>query len=54
VHVHGDTFQRGVISGRAEMTSDSSPEAVRQLRLRPALTAAACDVYAEARPSRCY
>jgi chloramphenicol 3-O-phosphotransferase len=25
VHVHGDTFRRWVINGRAEMTSDPSP-----------------------------
>ncbi len=48
VHVHGDTFRRWVVNGRAEMTPDPSLEAVRQLRLRYALTAATCDAYADA------
>jgi chloramphenicol 3-O-phosphotransferase len=48
VHVHGDTFRRWVVNGRADMTPDPSPEALRQLRLRHALTAATCDAYAEA------
>lgn len=47
VHVRGDLFRRMVISGRAEMTPDPSPEAVRQLRLRHRLTAATCDAYVQ-------
>jgi hypothetical protein len=45
VHVRGDLFRRMVINGRADMTPDPSAEAVRQLRLRYRLTAAACDEY---------
>ena len=45
VHVRGDLFRRMVINGRADMTPDPSAEAVRQLRLRHRLTAAACDEY---------
>jgi len=48
VHVHGDQFRRWVVRGRAEMTPDAGPEAVRQLRLRHLLTARTCDTYAEA------
>ena len=45
VHVKGDVFRRMVVAGRAEMTSDPSPEAWRQLRLRYSLGAATCDAY---------
>jgi chloramphenicol 3-O-phosphotransferase len=45
VHVRGDLFRRMVVNGRADMTPDPSPEAVRQLRLRHRLTAATCDAY---------
>ncbi|WP_329242248.1 AAA family ATPase [Actinoallomurus sp. NBC_01490] len=45
VHVRGDVFRRMVVNGRADMTPDPSDEAVRQLRLRHRLTAAACDEY---------
>jgi chloramphenicol 3-O-phosphotransferase len=48
VHVHGDQFRRWIVAGRAEMTPDAGPEAVRQLRLRHLLTARTCDTYAEA------
>jgi chloramphenicol 3-O-phosphotransferase len=48
VHVHGDQFRRWIVNGRAEMTPDAGPEAVRQLRLRHLLTARACDTYADA------
>lgn len=49
VHLRGDVFRRMVVSGRAEMGSASpSAEAVRQLRLRHALTAATADMYAAA------
>jgi chloramphenicol 3-O-phosphotransferase len=45
VHVRGDVFRRMVVGGRADMTPDPSPEAVRQLRLRYRLTAMTCDEY---------
>lgn len=49
VHVRGDLFRRMIINGRAEMGPASPPaEAVRQLRLRYRLAAAAADGYAEA------
>jgi chloramphenicol 3-O-phosphotransferase len=48
VHVHGDQFRRWVVGGRAEMTPDAGPEALRQLRLRHLLTARTCDTYADA------
>lgn len=47
-HVRGDLFRRMVAGGRAEMTAEPSPEAVRQLRLRHELTARVIDGYAEA------
>jgi len=48
VHVHGDQFRRWIVGGRAEMTPDAGPEAVRQLRLRHLLTARTADTYADA------
>jgi chloramphenicol 3-O-phosphotransferase len=48
VHVHGDQFRRWIVAGRAELTPDAGPEAVRQLRLRHRLTARTCDTYADA------
>jgi hypothetical protein len=45
VHLEGDVFRRFVVSGRAEMTPEPSPEAVEQLRLRYRLAAAAADAY---------
>jgi len=45
VHVNGDVFRRMVVAGRSEMTSDASPEALRQLRVRYALGAATADAY---------
>jgi chloramphenicol 3-O-phosphotransferase len=48
VHVHGNQFRRWIVGGRAEMTPDAGPEAVRQLRLRHLLTARTCDTYADA------
>jgi hypothetical protein len=48
VHLEGDFFRRSVVSGRAEMTPDPSPEALEQLRLRYRLAAAAADAYVEA------
>ncbi len=34
VHVRGDVFRRMVVTGREEMTTDPSPEAIAQLHLR--------------------
>jgi GrpB-like predicted nucleotidyltransferase (UPF0157 family) len=48
VHVEADVFRRSIVSGRVEMTSDASAEAVEQLRLRYGLAAAAADTYCEA------
>jgi chloramphenicol 3-O-phosphotransferase len=45
VHVRGDVFRRMVVSGRAGMTPDLAPEAVRQLELRHRLTAMVADGY---------
>ncbi|MEU6827821.1 AAA family ATPase [Nocardia beijingensis] len=47
-HVRGDVFRRFVVSGRAEMSADPSPEALAQLRLRHSLAAATADAYADA------
>jgi chloramphenicol 3-O-phosphotransferase len=47
VHLEGDYFRRTVVSGREEMTPDPSPEALKQLRLRYRLSAAAADGYVE-------
>jgi chloramphenicol 3-O-phosphotransferase len=48
VHVRGDLFRRMVVNGRAEMgAANPTAEAVRQLRLRYQLAAAA-DGYADA------
>ena len=48
VHLRGDLFRRMVVNGRAEMSADASPEALRQLELRYDLTALAADRYAAA------
>ena len=48
VHVRGDVFRRMVVAGRAEMTSDPSLDASRQLRLRYALGATTTDAYFDA------
>jgi predicted kinase len=48
VHLEGDLFRRSIVSGRHEMTPSASPEALRQLRLRYRLAAAAADAYFEA------
>ncbi|MGP4094188.1 AAA family ATPase [Nonomuraea sp. KM90] len=47
-HVRGDTFRRMVVSGRAEMTPETTGEAVRQLHLRYRIAAAAADLYFDA------
>jgi predicted kinase len=48
VHLRGDRFRRMIVTGRADMTPDPGPEAVRQLRLRHQLTAAVADQYCRA------
>jgi gluconate kinase len=48
VYLEGDLFRRSIVSGRAEMTPDPSSEALRQLRLRYQLAAAAADGFVEA------
>jgi cytidylate kinase len=48
VHVRGDVFRRMVLSGREEMTSEPSDEALRQLRLRYRLGAMVADEYFDA------
>jgi chloramphenicol 3-O-phosphotransferase len=48
VSLEGDVFRRSIVSGRAEMTPNPSPEAVEQLRLCYRLAAAAADEYVEA------
>jgi cytidylate kinase len=47
VHLRGDVFRKMIVSGQAGMTPDAPAEAVRQLRLRHQLTAAAADLYFE-------
>jgi GrpB-like predicted nucleotidyltransferase (UPF0157 family) len=48
VHLEGDVFRRSIVSGREEMTPDSSQDALEQLRLRYRLAAAAADTYFQA------
>lgn len=49
VHLRGDAFRRMIVNGRAEMGVAEPPaEALRQLRLRYRLAAAAADGYADA------
>lgn len=48
VHVRGDVFRRMVVTGRAEMTTDPSPDAVAQLHLRYDLGVQTSLRYAEA------
>jgi chloramphenicol 3-O-phosphotransferase len=45
VHVEGDLFRRSIVSGRADITPELTPEALQQLRLRYRLAAAATDTY---------
>lgn len=45
VHVRGDLFRRLIVNGRADMTPDPTPEALRRLHLRHRLTATVCDEY---------
>jgi predicted kinase len=48
VHLEADVFRRNIVSGRAEMTPDASPEALEQLLLRYRLGAVCADAYFEA------
>jgi adenylylsulfate kinase-like enzyme len=48
VHLRGDVFRKMIASGRMGMTPAAPAEAIRQLRLRHRLTAAAADLYFEA------
>jgi chloramphenicol 3-O-phosphotransferase len=49
VHVRGDLFRRMIVNGRVEMGPANPPtEAIRQLRLRYQLAAAAADGYVDA------
>lgn len=48
VHLRGDVFRKMIVSGREEMSGDASQEAVEQLHLRYALSAAAAKGYWEA------
>ena len=48
VHLRGDAFRRFVVSGRAEMSPDASPEAIAQLELRYELAAMCADRYVDA------
>jgi len=45
VFIEGDVFRRSIVAGRVEIGPDLSPEAVRQLRLRYRIAAAAADAY---------
>jgi chloramphenicol 3-O-phosphotransferase len=47
VHIHGDMFRRMVVSGRADMTPNPSPDAMAQLNLRYDLAAMVADRCAE-------
>jgi chloramphenicol 3-O-phosphotransferase len=47
VHIHGDMFRRMVVSGRAEMTPNPTPDAMAQLNLRYDLAAMVADRCAE-------
>jgi chloramphenicol 3-O-phosphotransferase len=47
VHIHGDVFRRMVVSGRADMTPNPTPDALAQLKLRYDLAAMAADRCAE-------
>lgn len=47
VHLEGDVFRRSIVTGRAEVTPDLSPEATSQLRLRYRLACAAADGYVQ-------
>jgi chloramphenicol 3-O-phosphotransferase len=48
VHLRGDLFRRSVVSGRVDMSSNPSTEALDQLKLRYELAASCADRYVEA------
>jgi predicted kinase len=48
VHLRGDTFRRFVVSGRADMSPNPSPQALAQLELRYELAAMCADRYVDA------
>ncbi|MCA9839121.1 MAG: AAA family ATPase [Trueperaceae bacterium] len=48
VHVRGDLFRRMIVRGQADMTSDLSEEAMRQLELRYQLSAHVAKSYVKA------
>lgn len=48
VHLRGDVFRRMIVSGRAEMTSNPSEEAMGQLHLRYRLAADVAKTYYDA------
>ncbi|GGD77829.1 AAA family ATPase [Paenibacillus nasutitermitis] len=48
VHVRGDLFRRMIVSGREDMSSEPSPEALGQLQLRYRLAATVAEEYYEA------
>lgn len=48
VHLEGDVFRRSIVSGRHEMSPDAPAVALRQLRLRYRVAAAAADTYVAA------
>ncbi len=48
VFLDGDAFWRAVVSGRADMSGEATPEALEQLRLRYRALGASARVYAEA------
>jgi cytidylate kinase len=47
VHIHGETFRRMVLNGRADMTPNPSPEAIAQLNMRYDLAAMTADRFSE-------
>lgn len=48
VHLRGDLFRRMIVSGRAEMDFELSPEALKQLKLRYQIAATVAGLYLEA------
>jgi predicted kinase len=48
VHLRGDMFRRAVVSGRVDMSSNASAEALDQLELRYELAALCADRYVDA------
>lgn len=48
IHLRGDAFRRMVVGGRVDMSSDPTPEALRQLRLRYEAAARVAATYADA------